>query len=233
MSGAYDLKDAQVELMASDSVYPTPGYLPYILLSYQSVYGNLYDSVSQIMVAPYDSLIPPLFYEGNTSIGSINQQCTPVPKHMIHDSIFQIFMADSTHPLRQALVDNHLLEGWYPDHPMRLLYCEGDDQVSYLNSVNAFNAWTAAGAPNLSKVDFGNMDHNDCAPLCFLEAKGFFDQLKLDCTTGITPLPAKQIVDLYPNPMKESFFLRFKESLKGKLRIELLDIFWSQDRTSF
>ncbi|MFO0359299.1 MAG: lipase family protein, partial [Flavobacteriales bacterium] len=37
MSGPYDISGVQAGVLTSDQVYPTPGYLPYVVLSYQEV----------------------------------------------------------------------------------------------------------------------------------------------------------------------------------------------------
>lgn len=206
MSGAYDLKGAQADLIASDSTYPTPGYLPFLILGYQGVYGNLYDSIEQIMKYPYDSLMPALFYPKQKNIGYINGLCTPVPKHMIVDSVITRFQSDSTYILRQLLADNDLL-GWAPQSPVKLLYCHGDDQVTYLNSENAYADWTSRGAPNVTKTDFGNYDHGGCVQFALLAAFNYFQSYKQGCNTGIEE-PGKLAVSIYPNPASGVVFVQ-------------------------
>jgi len=202
MSGPYDLKEAQVDLIASDDPYPTPGYLPFIFLAYQSIYGNLYDEdISEVLLAPYDSLMPALFYSGEYSIGYINNQSPDVPKTMVKDSVIEAFMTNSDHPLRLDLNDNHLLD-WTPQAPIKLYYCRGDDQVSYLNSENAYDSWTANGATNVEKQDFGNLTHNDCALFCFLDARTYFNSFVDSCTVSstVTTISPVKSIELYPNP---------------------------------
>lgn len=224
MSGAYDLIDAQVNLIADDNVYPTPGYLPYIVFAYQSVYHNLYNNVSEFLKPPYDTVLPPLFFEGNTNIGTINSLCAPVPRDMIIDSVVNVFLTDSLHPMRIDLKDNDLIRGWYPQTPMKLLYCQGDDQVSYLNSENAFAEWTAAGAPALQKVDLGSFDHNGCAPFAFLSAKNYFDSLRQVCVTGIYQEEAIQRISLYPNPAENIAILTVTTKEELPVRVSLISI---------
>lgn len=201
MSGPYDLKVAQVELMASDSVYSTPGYLPYIILGYQSYYGNLYDSVQQIFKSPYDSLMPALFYGGQKGIGFINGLATPVPKDMILDSVVQQFTSDSLHPLRVALADNHLLD-WAPQAPIKIHYCTGDDQVTYLNALAAYDSWTTNGSQNVEIEDFGNLNHGDCVLPSVLNAKFYLDSYKQSCPVGIRENDMAGELKIFPNPAK-------------------------------
>lgn len=208
MSGPYDLKDAQVELILSDSVYPTPGYLPYIILGYQSVYGTLYDSVSQILKAPYDSIVPPLFYEKNTSIGQINQMVPSVPKHIIIDSVVNAFAADTAHPLRLLLAESHLLD-WAPQTPVNLIGCRGDDQVTFQNSINAYDHWLANGSDSsdLQLNDLGNYTHGGCIEFAMLSGLTYFNALKQDCTNSIEDVEEGFAFALYPNPGQGTFHL--------------------------
>lgn len=215
MSGAYDMASAQVDLMASDSVYPTPGYLPYILLAYQDQYGTLFDSVSQILKEPYDTLMPTLFYSKDKSIGYINNQSTPVPKHMVRDTTLNNFINNPNHPLRLLLEENEMLD-WTPQGSVKLYYCTGDDQVSYVNSERAYDSWTANGAPDVTKQDFGNLNHNDCAQLCFISAKSFFDSMKQDCTTSITEKSSDDNFEIYPNPAQKFVLVNIDQDLKNE-----------------
>ena len=199
MSGPYDLKEAQVDIILSDSVYSAPMYLPYIILAYQSVYGNLYDSVQQYFKAPYDSLMPALFFGGQVASGTIDGLSEPVPKDMLEDSMVIQFRSDSTHPLRVALAANHMLD-WAPIAPIKLHYCEQDEQVSYQNSVRAFNSWQANGSQNVEKQDFGNYSHVDCVLPSVVNAKFYLDSFKESCPTGIEESELATDLVLFPNP---------------------------------
>lgn len=221
MSGAYDFKDAQVDLISSNNPYPTPAYFPYIILSYQSVYKNLFTSPSEFLKSPYDTLLPPLYYAGNTGLGALNNLCDPVPRNMVIDSVMNSFLSDSTHPMRLNLLDNDLIRGWYPETPMKLFYCNGDDQVTYLNSENAYNAWTNAGAPFLEKADFGDFNHNACAPFALINAKNYFDSYRDDCTTGIRDLLEPSTFTIHPNPAANEVIitLLLEDALAVKVRL--------------
>lgn len=219
MSGAYDMAGAQVDLMLSDSVYPTPGYLPYIVLAYQDQYGTLYDSIQEVMKSPYDSLMPALFYPKDKRIGFINNQCTPVPKHMAVDTTLVSFESDSNHILRVLLKENEMLN-WTPQGPVKLLYCKGDDQVSYINSIRAYDTWTSRGATDVTKQDLGNLNHNDCALLAFLAAKNFFDSKKSYCTSVEERMKEGKWI-AFPNPVNNQLFLQWNGSAlpTGQIRV--------------
>jgi hypothetical protein len=201
MSGAYDMAGAQADLIALDVPYPTPGYLPYIILAYQDQYdGILFNNPEDIFVPPFDTLLPALFYGKATGIGTINELCTPVPKDMIQDSVIANFETDPEHRFRRLLAENEMLE-WAPQSPVRILYCQGDDQVSYLNSLNAFARWNELGAPSVEIMDFGSYNHNDCALFCFLDAKNYFDSFdKCEVASGLEAAHARKAPQAYPNP---------------------------------
>ena len=214
MSGSYDIDGAQYDLMKSDSAYATPGYLPYLTLGYNSVIGTLFNSPSDVFKSPYDTLLPPLFYAGNTGIGSINQLCNPVPKKMFKDSIIDAIFTDSLHPFRVALKENNLVKGWVPQFPIRLFYCAGDEQVSPANTEIAYNAWVAGNAPDISKNDFGNLKHTPCAQFTVLNAKFFFDSLRTGCATSINEADKDIAISLYPNPAQNSIAITVNENMQ-------------------
>lgn len=217
MSGAFDLNGAQKDLILSDSVYATPGYLPYVILSYQSIYGNIFDSVQQVFKSPYDSLMPALFYAKDKGIGFINDQATPVPKDMLQDTMLANFEADSLHPLRVALAESDLLD-WTPQSPVRLFYCRGDEQVTYLNSENAFDSWNANGAADVTKQDLGNFSHGGCIDKALINGLAYFNSFITGCV-GITE---KNDLDLniYPNPTRGLVVLQTNGKVGGTVTIQ-------------
>lgn len=173
MSGAYSLSQEQFNVVNAAAPYATPGYLPYIIFSYQMMYGDLYNTPSEIFKAPYDTLMPELFDGHNLGIGSINNQAAPIPRDMILDSVQQIIDTDPNHAFRRHLKDNDLIN-WHPRTPMRLLYCEGDEQVTYRNSVLADSVWRSKGAKNIETQNFGEFSHADCIGFALLNAKKYF-----------------------------------------------------------
>ncbi len=220
MSGAFDLNGAQKDLIVSDSVYATPGYLPYIMLGYQSIYGNMYDSIQQVLKAPYDSLMPALFYSKNYDIGYINNRSTPVPKHMVQDSVLANFLADSTHPLRVALAESDLLD-WAPQAPIKLLYCTEDEQVTPLNSTNAYASWTAKGAPHVEIQNLGPYTHGGCIQFALLNGMGYFNSFRQSGCVGIQEQD-KSTFKLYPNPSNGLVTLQTKQADAAKVSVQNL-----------
>jgi len=190
MSGPYDLSGVQAEVLTSSNVYPTPGYLPYVVLSYQSVYGNIFTDPSEVFIAPYDEIIPPLF-DGTYSMGFINNQVPNIPSSMVNPELLNDFNTNPNNPLRTALADNNNYD-WLPTSPIRMLYCEGDDQVSFLNTEKAYDAFIANGAENIEKVNFGIFTHSGCVQFCLLNGYNYFKSFRdeangLNVSTEVQP----------------------------------------------
>lgn len=173
MSGAYSLSDVQYGMLTDGSAYATPGYLPYLVLSYQMMYGNLYNVPSDVFKAPYDTLMPNVFFAQNKNIWEINPLATPVPTNMFLDSVTLQIGSNPNHPFRQDLVDNDLIN-WTPKTPMKLMYCSGDEQVSYKNAIMADSVWNYNGAPSISSQNFGNFNHAQCVEYAMKSGKNYF-----------------------------------------------------------
>ena len=176
MAGPYDVSGVQAEVITSNNPYPTPGYLPYVIFSYQSVYGNLYTDINDVFLPEYASILPGLF-DGNTSMGTINNACPDIPNQVLQPALLEAFLQDPNHPMRIALADNDLYD-WAPAVPTRLLYCIGDDQVNYMNSVVAYNAFLDLGSTNVEQMDLGDWDHGFCAPFAMFDGYSFFESLR-------------------------------------------------------
>jgi pimeloyl-ACP methyl ester carboxylesterase len=198
MSGPYDISGVQAGVLTSDQVYPTPGYLPYVVLSYQEVYGNIYNDLTEVFLPEYAEIIPDLF-DGNTSMGIINNAFPTVPAQMLQPAFIEAYNSDPNHPMRVALADNDVMD-WAPQVPTRLFYCNADDQVNYMNSVLALENFTELGSTSVTAVDLGEYDHGGCAPLALLFGLDFFESLKVDnCNiSGISEITDS--FSISPNP---------------------------------
>jgi hypothetical protein len=177
MAGPYDVSGVQEQVIVSYNSYPTPGYLPFILSSYNYCY-NLVPDYADLLKAPYDSIIPPLLASGQYSIGYINGRCPAVPREMVKDSVMDAYENIPNHPLRQALADNNLWN-WTPMTPVKMFYCSSDDQVSYQNSLFAYNKFIQNGSTVVSLHETAdNLNHGDCALPTMLLGKFYLDSIK-------------------------------------------------------
>jgi len=183
MSGPYDASGVQAEVITSNQPYSTPNYLPYVLMAYQSVYGNLYADLSDVFISPYDTLLPQLF-DGFHTGNEIDAFLPAIPNEMIIPAVLDSFRNDPDHRFRVALRDNDLYD-WRPTSPTKLIYCRDDDQVDFQNSIVAYNAFQMNGATDIEIQDIGGgLDHNGCAPFAFISGLVYFKQF-LEVRNGI------------------------------------------------
>ncbi len=227
MAGSYDLTGVQTRELLSDSMYATPGYLPYLIYGWWHVYPDFratYPDPHAVFRSPFDTIFPVVYFDDgdpntnddNKGIGFIDNilraNGAGVPKLMMKDSILQAFVNDSVnHPLRLILAENELVYGWVPEAPLRMYYCEEDEQVPFENALVAYDVWTNAGATNVSKqrmdTDASPLMHTPCAQPALIAAKLYFDSLRTVCT-GIAENILENRVSIYPNPSVNSVSIR-------------------------
>ena len=176
MSGPYDLDGAQTDLVLADEPYGAPFYLPYLMFGYNEVY-DMYDTPSDYLLAPYDSILPALF-DGTHSGGEIDAVMPPVPKNIIRPEVLDDFINNPNNPFRLALKENDLT-GWTPEVPILMYYCSGDELVTFQNSINAQNIFIANGSTTTDIYQpSASAGHGDCAEPCFIFANIYFSSLR-------------------------------------------------------
>ncbi|MFI5170784.1 MAG: alpha/beta hydrolase family protein [Chitinophagales bacterium] len=177
MSGPYDISGAQTDFVLSDEPYGAPFYLPYLMFAYNDVY-KMYDSPSDFLIPPYDTVLPPLF-DGTYDGWEIDLEMPSVPKLIIKPEVLDDFLLNiETNPFRIALKDNDLT-GWQPNMPMIMYYCTADELVNYQNALNAQDFFIANGSTSTSLYQpSSTSNHTDCAQPCFIFARAWFDGMK-------------------------------------------------------
>lgn len=205
MSGAYDLTRAQFDLIFDgDSIYPVNAFFPYMLASYQHVYGNLYDSYQQIYDPPYDAEIERML-TGNHTWGEWNAALPQNYYQFMQDSVIANMLADETrrsHPILKAMYENSYTS-WVPERPLKMLYAGNDNIVTPENALHTLAQMNALGA---SKVDAVNADpdgdhESGFIPLMIYTLK-WFQTLKMSCqlVTGNNEVRSGEEFIFYPNP---------------------------------
>lgn len=178
MSGPYDMDGAQTDYVLADEPYGAPFYLPYLMFAYNEVY-QMYDSPSDYLIAPYDTLLPPLF-DGNHEGWEVDAVMPSIPKQIIKPEVLNDFINNPENPFRIALVDNDLT-GWTPTVPITMYYCGGDELVNYQNAINAQDAFILNGSITTSLYEPSpSASHTDCAEPCFIFANIWFGSLKAE-----------------------------------------------------
>lgn len=205
-SGPYDMAGAQLDMVSSFEPYSQPGYLPFLIQSYQHVYENLYDSIQQIYVSPYDVTLPPLL-DGNHGMGEVNNAMPSVPRLIFQQEYQDAFFGDPQHPAQVALRDNDVYQ-WVPEAPVLFNYCRSDEEVSYLNTIVASSYMLNAGATNIEVIERDTViGHFACAEPSILFSKLWFDSMADFCgenSLGIQQAASIRRVNFYPNPLSTS-----------------------------
>lgn len=176
MAGAYDLSGVTTEDVLSSRPQPNPYYFAYLLAAYQSVY-ELTNRLADLLVPPYDSVLPPRF-NGQFSGSEINAVMPSNPLLILKPEVLAAFRNDPDHPLRLALRDNDL-HRWRPTRALRLYHCSGDADVVFANSEVALQSFHQQGATHVqlfNPVPGGS--HGDCVYPSLLSALQWFESLR-------------------------------------------------------
>jgi hypothetical protein len=181
MSGPYSLSGIMRDQVLSDEPYAYPAYIAYIVLGYEDVYDG-FPAYTDIFKEPYLTNITN-FRNGNINLTQLNTQLltllqnnhgSTITKAMIHDSIIDLMVNDSSYILNTVLHDNDLFN-WAPLAPTRLYYCGGDTQVPHENSLIAESTMQALGAPDVDAVSINAVfDHGPCVIPSIVSSINFF-----------------------------------------------------------
>jgi hypothetical protein len=203
-SGPYNLSGNQFDMVAAMEPYAVPGYLPYLILSYQSVYGDWYTNYSDIFTPPYDQTLPPLF-DGTHSFGEINEAMNDTPRLVIVPEYADAFFGDPNHPAMVALRENDVYD-WVPEAPVLLNYCSSDQEVTYLNALFTEQWMNDLGATNVTSIERSStLSHYECAQPTLLFSKGWFDSLVEWCPAGVNDREVMTDVNVQPNLVQDGF----------------------------
>ena len=234
-SGPYDLSGIMADTIISPTPYSNPGYIVYLLASYQLAYGNIFNSWSDVLYPPYDTIVPPFFSGNNTTLdmGLLNSLIPNQMSLLIRDTCLNNFINDSinkNHPWWRALIDNDNYD-WLPLKPLRMYYCTADEQVAYTNALNAENSMINNGALDVQAINMGNNDHGGCILPALSSAFNWFQNLKTPCNISSSINRNLISYDVYPNPFTNELNVQFAEkvnlsvyTMDGKLLINKDDV---------
>jgi pimeloyl-ACP methyl ester carboxylesterase len=203
-SGAYDMSGSQTEVILSGEPYSNPGYIVYVMSSFELAYGTIYDTYSDILQSPYDDIVVPFFNGNNTtlSMNDLNPQLPAVITDLMTASEYSAFEADPAHPLRAALADNDVYD-WTPQRNVRMYYCTLDEQVDFSNSTTAVTTMQANGAPDVTGVELGPLDHGNCYFPAMLGAVNYFNSVRTECQPSSVDEYSLISVSVSPNPASD------------------------------
>jgi hypothetical protein len=180
-SGPYYLSGHQLDMVAAFDSYAVPGYLPYLIMSFQSVYGTLYNDYADIFAPPYDETLPPLI-NGEYDMWEVNLAMPDTPRLVIREDYAEAFFNDPQHPAYLALKDNDVYD-WVPNAPVLLNYCGSDEEVTPLNTIFTEQHMNMLGAANVTSIERSStLGHFECANPTLLFSKIWFDgMVDIEC----------------------------------------------------
>lgn len=215
LSGPYNMSGSQAEVLLSDEPYSNPGYVVYLLKSYQLAYGNIYNELSDILQSPYDELVLPYFdgEQNEYDMAVVNEQLPMQLSELLVDTVLANMASNDDHPIWQALRDNDNYD-WAPQMPLRMFYCDGDEQVPFTNSTVALETMQANGAADVDAANvFPGANHGGCIIPAILATRTFFDQLVSPCGLISSTADAEKMgsLKMWPNPANDQVRFAFSE----------------------
>ncbi len=235
MSGIYNMSGELLNASISEEVYLFPSYVAWIIVGYQSVYGNLYNELSDIFRPAYTPLVQS-FIDGTTTRSDLNDlliaeleknEGASIPRFLFTDTFIASFEGDVNGPFQTALRDNNLFD-WVPNAPMRMMYCTADDQVAFTNSTFTDSVMNANGAMDVLSVDVNSSaDHGGCVIPAVFATNIFFEQFaKRDLVLSTKNVDQQLKFQVHPNPATDYLTLNFNNIDAGvqAYQLQLINI---------
>lgn len=229
LSGPYSISGVMRDVMLSNEIYYYPAYLPNTMLSYQSVYGNIYSDLTDVLKPVYAAEVDK-FIKGTLNLSQLNNNliallttnegaCRPVK--MFQPALVDAVVNNPDHPVNVALRANDVHK-WAPKAPTRLLYCTADDQVPYRNSLVARDTLLSKGAVDLQIFDVNpTADHGQCVTPALTNTVLFFAGLQQISMVPVNESIDNQILSVFPNPSNGAVSL---SNLPLNGQIEIFDV---------
>jgi hypothetical protein len=171
MSGPYNISQTVWDGRKGPYGYPVFFFL--LLQSYYESIGHP-ERIGEALNHPYDTLIPPLM-DGFHTIEYVDSFLPDTIFKTAKPEFMQRFEEDSNFFFRTYLRENDVYD-WEPKMPMQLCYCNGDEEVTFHNSITAYNTMKKNGSTSVELWRAGKkFGHENCALFAVIYTKMFFD----------------------------------------------------------
>lgn len=162
MAGAYDLNYMARAVLGWENESLKSYAMTYTILTlnaYAKKYGK---KIESIIKEPYASKIDTLL-DGKHTFEQIDN-ALPLDEVGKDGLLTQAFLtqykSNPKHWFRQALKENSV-SNWKPKTKLRLMHCQGDDQVPYTISVKTLQSFMRNGASDVSLITLDNIERDD------------------------------------------------------------------------
>lgn len=204
MSGPYNVSGVMVDLINQEEPYGTAAYIPYVVLGYQEVYGDLYEDINDVFKPDYVDMIIQ-FYNGDIELSVLNDflvntltinEGASIPKRMFQDEFYNDFLNNPDNILIQRLRenDNH---NWVSNTPMEIYYCTLDEQVPFQNALVAEMTMNDLGSASVTAINQGALTHSLCALFALPQSRNFFQSFMI---SGVQHIDKFDGISIGPNP---------------------------------
>ncbi len=175
MAGPFDVSGIMADLILQKTEYISPGFLPYMLYSYNSVY-SIYTDLESNFKSPYNTSLPPYFNGDNLyTLTEVNNVMPLIPSDILTDAAYNEIIDKTNTTFWNALKDNDLYD-WSSVAPIRMFHCNGDVTVPIANSEKALASFTGKGITNVSLVNpLEGGTHATCIVPAIIAAKEWFN----------------------------------------------------------
>lgn len=170
MSGPYDLSSSISFALNSTSPRMNT-YISYIIASYNLIYAGLFPNFSKVFTNSIDYMIP-LLFDGCHSFWSINTILTKINPLLNLDFIKTSLSEGSIFHAKLAENDTY---NFCPKIPIHFIGLENDNEVSYLNSIKAYNLMLKQNCPVSLENASSDFDHMQGSALCHYRALKYFE----------------------------------------------------------
>lgn len=202
LAGPYYVSKALADAM-TNTIYGIQYFEPFQIVSWQKVYGHLYDKASDVFNPPYDSFIEALLPAVNYPADLAKLPAVSTVPAKARDAVFSpSYLADfDSNPNNATIMaaKKQDLLGWDPKAPTTLCSGSGDPTVKFsINAQALYDDFRSRGGVNVTLVDvdakikqmYGSVLSADQesfyvnyhgtyeAQLCTAEARKLFDQWK-------------------------------------------------------
>ncbi len=222
MSGPYSISGVMRNKILSDESYGFPAYIAYIMLGYQSIYGNLYNDINDVFKEPFASGINS-FFAGDITLDVLNNQLISeimaidgdtINNKMFQDSVIIGIESNPNHPINLALQDNDTYV-WAPTAPTRLYYCGADEQVPVENAIIAETAMNDLGANDVQAINLNpDFNHGQCIFPAVQSSIAFFKSIMNPSSIKNLDLGAAELT-VYPNPAFDKLIIDWDMAANG------------------
>ncbi len=145
-AGGYDVK-GMVDYLVRQDVYPTPGYLAFLIYSYQ-VTNEWSRPLTDFFQEPYASRIPELF-SGELAATPIHERLNDTLSVLLNTTFLENSRNGTETQFMDALVQNSVYD-WEPQTPLRLYHEQDDEVIPIENSQTAYDTMLENGSSSVT-----------------------------------------------------------------------------------